>query len=134
MDRTPGGIGGQSETITFSQTFSVGAASVSVPQDVRFRVIANGQFQHDIFASATETLDLGLLGLLDVTMKARSGQSRGDSRGGSFTQATLLLRAPVVSATEPGTLAIFGIGLAGLGYVRRRRAAQQGLQPREPNL
>ena len=30
---------------------------------------------------------------------------------------------PITDVPEPGAMAIFGLGLAGLGYVRRKRAA-----------
>jgi hypothetical protein len=37
--------------------------------------------------------------------------------------AELVLQSPANDVPEPGTLALFGIGLAGLGFARRRRAA-----------
>ncbi len=40
-----------------------------------------------------------------------------------FTGLSGMQLVPLSQVTEPGTLALFGLGLAGLGFARRRKAA-----------
>ena len=47
----------------------------------------------------------------------------GVTARGLAMSPTLSVPEPAPSIPEPGTLAIFGLGLAGLGVMRRRRAA-----------
>jgi hypothetical protein len=54
-----------------------------------------------------------------------SALARGDFISGGVVRIDDLVLTITSEATvpEPGTLAIFGLGLAGLGFMRRRRAA-----------
>ena len=45
----------------------------------------------------------------------------GDSNGGVGVYLYRLVAEPTNQVPEPGTLALFGLGLAGLGFMRRRR-------------
>jgi hypothetical protein len=45
-----------------------------------------------------------------------------DWAGRSFSSATVPLNIVVQSVSEPATLALFGLGLAGLGFARRKQA------------
>ncbi len=76
------------------------------------------------------TLDLGsILGDLadgivnmSLTMQAvPEEQEGGNGMGLDFAKLTIVSDAVAVS--EPGSLAILGLGLAGLGFMRRRKAA-----------
>ena len=62
------------------------------------------------------TIDLGADGILTYS-------------GGFFSfgpDATVTLEAPAVGIPEPTTLALFGLGLAGLGFAMRRREQLSG--------
>ena len=43
--------------------------------------------------------------------------------GGGFGWSKVAFETERVQVPEPGTLAIFGLGLVGLGFARRRKAA-----------
>jgi hypothetical protein len=52
------------------------------------------------------------------------GSTNGGEGIGDFNDIIIAL-SPVVSAPEPGTIAIMGMGLAGLGFIGRRRFAKK---------
>ena len=112
---------GPDDTQVIETIFTVGAQSVALTQDVRFRQIGNGQFQLEIWDSETATLDLGALGLLDITANSFTGQVPSSRDGGAVLRATFLLREPVAAVSEPASATLLGAGLAGLGALWHRR-------------
>jgi hypothetical protein len=52
------------------------------------------------------------------------GTANGSEGIGDFNDIIIAL-SPAISAPEPGTLAIMGLGLAGLGVLSRRRFAKK---------
>lgn len=72
------------------------------------------------FFVANSTLGFGAdFVRLDIDLVA--AESAGTTNVGDFLLINLATRH--ISVPEPGTLALFGLGLAGLGFARRRKAA-----------
>ena len=68
----------------------------------------------------TFLLNAGFTGLASVDFE---GTPYPTSNLGDFAIDNLIVGSSTTSVAEPGTLAILGIGLLGIGYLRRRRAA-----------
>lgn len=69
--------------------------------------------------AAAATLGIATGGVYDLDIFQAERHTSGSNF--NFTTSIVLVDAPQVS--EPGMLAVFGLGLAGLGYARRKRAA-----------
>jgi hypothetical protein len=120
-----GSFNGPDETKQISTLFTVGAQSVTFVQNVRYRQIANEQFMLEVFASPTQTLDLGAQGLLDITPKYMAVQLRPlNSGGGGALLSTFRLHTVPAAVPEPGglTLAVGAVTVLGLLLQRRRSA------------
>ncbi len=82
--------------------------------------VAQNSWRHSFFPfHPTLTYDPTIDGTYDISLIAI------DPNGGvaASTQIQVIIGAGGVSIPEPGTLALFGLGLAGIGFARRRKAA-----------
>jgi type IV pilus assembly protein PilY1 len=92
-------------------------------------LLAGASYTFDIFygATASERTALAAIGAAGIELYSL-GQQRGDPTGG--TPATYIFGFKGVGGVPveppgvpiPGTLALLGLGLTGLGFVRRRKA------------
>lgn len=90
---------------SFEILYSVGGQSVSIVQQARLSRISNFQYQIDFFQSETKTIDLGALGLLDITALAGASQMPQFSSGAPgpvFSRFLLHDAAPAVPSRRAG--------------------------------
>ena len=119
-------LNGTNETITVElfTTFDLNVAFFSAPLPLTFSVIDS------VNSSGSGVLTIGpsdfsafqnddLLATLVFTDFSGVGNSQFPCCDGS---ATVSLSYETVSVPEPGTLALFGIGLVGMGLARRKKA------------
>ena len=127
IGRNDGGFPGPSATFDFDTVFTVDGHSVTVTQQLNLKQIANDQFQVTWGAGATKSLNLGALGILDITPLGNAFQYLGGSGGGggSPMRTTFLLHAPAGGVPEPASwaLMIAGFGLAGAALRQRGKTA-----------
>lgn len=79
----------------------------------------------DVGASLAGLVSLNVSGLLSVTLRQVFGSFHfvgGDLRAWGITSSAGV-PAPGVAIPEPGTLALLGLGLMGIGFARRRHRA-----------
>jgi hypothetical protein len=120
VGQNDGSFNGPSETFTVDTSLTVAGQSVTLSQQVRFRQIANEQFQLDWGESATQTINLGRAGVLEVTALARAVQLRPiNSGGGGAWQTRFVLRDAVIP--EPATWAMMIAGFGGAGAAVRSK-------------
>ena len=123
-----GGFTGPSATFDIDTVFTIAGQSVTLTQEFNLKQIFNNQFQVSWGASATKTVDLGAIGLLDLTAMAGSFQYQGGTPGGgggSPMRTTFLLHAAPGGVPEPASwaLMIAGFGLAGIALRQRGKTA-----------
>lgn len=113
---------GPDETRELQFAFTFGTANISLSQTARVFQVNNNQFQFEITAGPTRTLDLGALGVLDLTPSTslvfQLPSNSGDGQISNFLATTFLLRAPSPVA-EPGVLSLLALGLLVLGLTTR---------------
>lgn len=90
-----------SETQSLTQTITIGSVSAQLVQDVKVDWIANNQAMFTFLASDPVSLDLGSIGILDITLSGTRFQARENSTGGgTLLIATFLLTVSVESILE----------------------------------
>lgn len=76
--------------------------------------------QRDLFQTDID----GAVALYSNPLKGSGGGNKGGGRGGKKNKLSALEADFIVTVPEPGSLAMFGFGLAVLGFMRRRRPAR----------
>lgn len=127
IGRNDGGFSGPSATFDFDTVFTVEGHSVTLTQQLNLKQIANNQFQVTWGTGATKSVNLGAIGILDITPLGSAFQYQGGSGGGGggSMRTTFLLHAAAGGVPEPASwaLMIAGFGLAGAALRRRGEAA-----------
>ena len=88
--------------------------------------ISSDQFEVD---DGTKSFDLGLMGILDIVLTGDFTYKLKVTSGDFYfkgSKLSVLVDGPIgaVAVPEPGTLAIFGVGLLSLGFIGRFRRAR----------
>lgn len=78
--------------------------------------LAQNSWNMDFFNSGAFPFDANVDGLYDIYLLARDGQGGEVSR----VDIQVIVGNGAVEVAEPGILAVFGLGLAGLALMRRR--------------
>jgi hypothetical protein len=117
-----GSFNGPVETYTFGGSFQIGGQPVQFTQDVRFKQIANNEFQIDVAAVAPASVFVEGLGTVSYEIAPGIVQLRAGSSGSGqllFTTFTLTSAVP-----EPASALSLLLGLACLPVAVRvaRRA------------
>ena len=74
-----------------------------------------GEFDVDQFGGNQEAIAFDNIRITGDLMVVSSGEGEGEGEGETETEST--------SVPEPASLTLFGLGLAGLGFMRRRKSA-----------
>ena len=90
--------------------------------DPPFSTIAAGT-TIDLFGLTLDALIPGMSTVLPSTGGGLGGLALGGTPVNFSLASSIVTVTAPASVPEPGTLALFGFGLAGLGYMRRRRTA-----------
>ena len=96
----------------------------SVGDDITITAFNGASLLGSLVVSADGTLDFSGFGLITrLLFVDNSDVIEGGEGGYGVGYATIRFSVPMTEVPEPGTLALLGLGLAGLGFSRRRKNA-----------